>query len=197
MHASDHVRLEGQFIDLLPLAPDHADVTFGWRQGARARLLNRGAQTVEQQRAWITTRPVSERNYLIALKSGLPVGMVSLVDIEMDARKAEPARFLIGNEKAAQGIPVAAEALLLLYRFAFDTLKLRRLYGTVVSANRPMMKFHEYSGMRKEGVLRDHLYLDGQFHDGVVYGLLEPEFRSVTVGRLGGLVAMAHSVRRA
>lgn len=183
-------RLEGRFVDLLPLVPEHARVTLDWRGGARARLLNRGAQTVAQQRDWIISRPASEHNYLIALKSGIPVGMVSLVDIDMIARKAEPARFLIGHEDAVRGIPVAAEALALLYRHAFDTLGLRRLYGTVAAPNRAMMKFHEYSGMRREGVLREHLYLDGGYQDGVVYGLLEPEYRSVTIARLQGLIAM-------
>jgi RimJ/RimL family protein N-acetyltransferase len=189
----DPADLRGRFVDLTPLAPQHAETTLAWRLGARARLLNRGAETVERQRDWIASRPVSERNYLIALKSQRPVGMVSLVDIDMHARKAEPARFLIGDEEAARGVPVAAEALLLLYRHAFDILGLRRLYGTVVSANRPMMKFHEFSGMRKEGVLREHLYLEGEFHDGVVYGLLEPEFRTVTIARLEGLIAMGRA----
>ncbi|KQM21460.1 hypothetical protein ASE73_15530 [Sphingomonas sp. Leaf24] len=190
MHEPDFSRLEGEFVDLLPLVPDHADVTFGWRGGTRARLLNRGAISVEQQCNWIATRPSSERNYLIVLKDKTPVGMVSLVEIDMVARKAEPARFLIGDEDAVRGVPVAAEALLLLYRHAFDVLGLHRLYGTVAAPNQPMMKFHEYSGMRREGVLRDHLFLDGEFHDGMVYGLLEPEYRSVTIRRLQGLVAM-------
>lgn len=191
VHKLDFIRLEGRFIDLLPLAPEHAEVTLDWRGGTRARLLNRGAQTVAQQREWIISRSTGELNYLIALKNGNPVGMVSLVDIDMSARKAEPARFLIGDEDAVRGIPVAAEALALLYRHAFDTLGLRRLHGTVAAPNRAMMKFHEYSGMRREGVLREHLYLDGEYHDGVVYGLLEPEYRSVTIARLQGLIAMA------
>jgi RimJ/RimL family protein N-acetyltransferase len=195
MRGSDHHRLEGQFVDLLPLAAEYADVTFRWRQGARARLLNRGADTVDRQRAWIDARPDTERNYVIALKDGRPVGMVSLVDIDRTARKAEPARFLIGDEAAARGVPVAAEALLLLYCHAFDTLGLHRLYGIVVSANQPMMKFHEYSGMRREGVLRDHLFVDDRLHDGIVYGLLEAEFRSTTISRLNGLIAMGHAAR--
>ncbi len=190
VHEPDFIQLEGEFVDLLQLVPDHADVTLGWRGGARARLLNRGATSVEQQRNWIAARPASERNYLIVLKDQTPVGMVSLVDIDMVARKAEPARFLIGDEDAVRGVPVAAEALLLLYRYAFDVLGLHRLYGTIAAPNQPMMKFHEYSGMRREGVLRDHLFLDGKFHDGMVYGLLEPEYRSVTTRRLQGLVAM-------
>lgn len=196
MRGSDPLRLDGQFVDLMLLTPQHAEVTFGWRQGARARLLNRGADTVERQRDWIAGRPDTEHNYLITLKNGHPVGMVSLVDIDRSARKAEPARFLIGDEEAARGIPVAAEALLLLYHLAFDVLNLRRLYGVVASANRQMMKFHEYSGMRREGVLREHLFVDDNLYDGIVYGLLEPEFRAVTVPRLNGLVAMGHAARR-
>ena len=45
--------LEGRYVDLRPIRVEDAELTFGWRQGARAVLLNQGAQTVEQQARWI------------------------------------------------------------------------------------------------------------------------------------------------
>ena len=57
--------LRGEFVHLRPLGEHDAERTLRWRLGARAALLNRGAETVEQQAAWIRSRPASERNFVI------------------------------------------------------------------------------------------------------------------------------------
>jgi diamine N-acetyltransferase len=46
--------LHGEFVDLRSLRVEDAALTFAWRQGERAMLLNKGADTVEQQSRWIT-----------------------------------------------------------------------------------------------------------------------------------------------
>lgn len=187
------VCLEGLFVDLRPLAVEDAATTLAWRLSGRARLLNAGATTVEEQAAWIAARPASERNFVIAVKDGRDVGMVSLVSINRTNRHAEPARFLIGDEEAVRGIPAAVEAMKLLYHLAFDRLGLVRVFGTVVANNRRMARWQEYLGMRQEGRMRRHLFIDGEFRDALVYGLLEEEYRSDTLPRMEALLAMARS----
>jgi len=61
--------LRGTFVRLRPIRVEDAELTFLWRQTERAALLNRGAQTVAEQAAWITARPASEHNFIIALLS--------------------------------------------------------------------------------------------------------------------------------
>ena len=92
--------LRGTHVTLRPLTVDDAERTLRWRLDDRAKLLNRGAETVEQQAAWIAARPASEINFVIELASGEAVGMLSLVGIDRVNRHAEPARFLIGEPKA-------------------------------------------------------------------------------------------------
>jgi diamine N-acetyltransferase len=115
--------------------------------------------------------------------------MLSLVDIELVHRRAEYGRFLIGDEQAARGIPAAVEALGLLFDLAFDELGLERVYGYVVGTNRRMLKWQVYLGMREEARLRRHLWLGGHWHDAVMLGLLEPEYRGVTRNRMQALIA--------
>ena len=183
--------LAGEYVDLRPLLPADAEITLKWRLGDRARLLNSGATNVEQQAAWIAGRPPSERNFLIVLKDGTPVGMLSLIAIDTKNRNAEPSRFLIGEEEAVRGKPAAVEAMALLYRLAFDELKLARLYGTVASGNSKMLKWQKYLGMREEGRMRQHLWLDGQWHDAIMLGLLEEDYRSVSLPRMKSLMMMS------
>lgn len=185
--------LRGDFVTLRPLRVADAELTLGWRRASRARYLNAGAQTVEQQAAWIAGRPDSEFNYVIELTDGRPVGMLSLTGIDPVHRRGEPGRFLIGDEDAVRGVPAAVEAMALLYRLAFDDLGLVRLCGIVVAENTLMTKWQKFLGMREEGVLRNHFLLDGRFQDGVYLGLLVEDYRTTTLPRMNALVAAARS----
>ena len=180
--------LRGKYVTLRPLRVDDAESTLAWRQGERTAFLNRGAETVTEQRAWIESRPDNELNFVIELRSGLPVGMLSLIGIDMVHLRAEPARFLIGEPEAVRGVPAAVESMKLLYQLAFDELKVRRIHGTVASDNRLLIKWHKFLGMQEEGRLRHHYFLGGHFQDAVCLGLLEDEYRAVALPRMNALI---------
>lgn len=181
--------LSGEFVDLRPLRVDDAALTLGWRQANRARFLNAGAASVEQQAAWIAGRPASEYNYIIALKNGHPIGMLSLIGIDRANRHGEPGRFLIGDEPAAQGIPAAVEAMKLLYELAFDRLGLVRVCGIIAANNTLMAKWQKYLGMKEEGCLRNHLCQNGKFEDAIFLGMLVEEYRKTALPRMKALIA--------
>jgi len=183
-----HGVLQGDYVTLRRMRVDDAAITFGWRQAERARMLNAGAANVEQQANWIAGRPASEYNYIIELNNGTPIGMLSLVGVDKTNRHAETGRFLIGEEEAAKGVPAAVEAMKLLYELAFDELKLVRVHGTVASENKLMLKWQKYLGMKEEGRLRQHYFIDGSWQDAVCLGLLEEEYRSVSLPRMAVLM---------
>jgi RimJ/RimL family protein N-acetyltransferase len=187
--------LVGQFVTLRPLAPSDAAVTHAWRLGDRARHLNGGAASVEDQARWIASRPKGEFNYMIELnakdpKDRRPIGMLSLVSIDLANRRAESARFLIGDEEAARGVPAAVEAMSLLYELAFDRLGLERLHGVIEAGNHLMVKWQKYLGMREEGRFRRHFLMEGQFRDAVALSLLADEYRAVALPRMRMLMRL-------
>lgn len=185
----DPIILKGEFVDLRPLTVADAAITLRWRQCARARYLNQGATTLAAQEQWIATRPPGDFCFVIELKGGKPVGMISLVDVHKLHRRAEAAHFLIGEEGAVKGIPAAVEAMKLLYEFAFDRLDLLRVYGTISSDNVTMIKWQVYLGMKEEGRLRRHYFIGGHFQDAVCMGLLAEEYRQFTLPRMRILLA--------
>ena len=185
--------LRGEFVNLRPLAVDDAELTLGWRNANRARFLNAGAASVEQQAKWIAGRPASEYNYIIELSDGQPIGMLSLTGIDRANRHGEPGRFLIGDEAAAQGVPAAVEAMKLLYELAFDKLELVRVCGIIAANNTLMIKWQKYLGMKEEGRLRNHLSQNGQFEDAVFLGLLVEEYRKTSLPRMNFLIAAARA----
>jgi RimJ/RimL family protein N-acetyltransferase len=77
----------------------------------------------------------------------------------------------------------------LLYQLAFDRLKLVRVYGTVASDNTLMIKWQKYLGMKEEGRLRSHYFLNGKFQDAVCLGILEDEYRRVAEPKMRALIA--------
>lgn len=180
--------LTGEFVDLVPLRPEHAELTFQWRQGDRATYLNRGASSLEQQSAWIASRPASEYNFIIQLKSGCPVGMLALCNVDELHRHAESGRFLIGDEEAVKGIPAAVEAMKMLYELAFDRLKLARVFGTIPEDNKLMIKWQKFLGMKEEGRLRNHYFFNDRLQDCVMFGILEAEFRNTALPRMKSLI---------
>lgn len=181
--------LNGEFVDLIPLTPEHASLTFDWRQSERAANLNRGAQSIELQAAWIASRPDSEYNFIITLKNGLPVGMVSVIGIDALHRHCEPSRFLIGNEAAVRGIPAAVEAMKLVYHLVFNELKLLRVYGYMTSDNVLMIKWQKFLGMKEEGRWRNHFFINGHFQDAVMFGMLAEEYETQALPRMNSLIA--------
>jgi RimJ/RimL family protein N-acetyltransferase len=185
------MELHGQYVVLRPLRVDDAALTLGWRQSDRATLLNRGAMSVADQAAWIASRPNTELNFVIQLRSGQPVGMLSLVNIDEVNRRSEPARFLIGGPDSVKGLPVAVEAMKLLYELVFDQLELHRVYGTVVADNRLMVKWQKFLGMEEEGRLRQHYFIAGRFHDAICLGMMEDRYRTVALPRINALIGAA------
>lgn len=183
--------LEGEFVRLRPLAVEDAEITCKWRNDPRAQYLNRSVATVEAQARWIASRTGGgEYNFIIELKSGVPVGMLSLLGVDMSNLHAESGRFLIGEEDAAKGAPVAVEAMKLLYQLAFDTLGLHRVHGLVSERNGLMIKWQKYLGMVEEGRFRDHYRVADGYADAVALAILVDDYRRVALPKMNTLIAL-------
>jgi diamine N-acetyltransferase len=183
--------LVGEFVNLRPLLVDDAALTLVWRKADRARQLNAVKSSVTEQEQWIKNRPASEFNFIIETKNSSPIGMISLIGVDLVNRHAETARFLIGNEEAARGVPAAVEAMKLLYHLAFDQMGLVRIFGTISSGNTLMIKWQKFLGMKEEGRMRSHYFIDGKWQDAVVMGLLADEAHLNSIPRMNALIASA------
>jgi len=116
---------------------------------------------------------------LIALKEGdRPIGCCGLHQKRHDrpARSAELG-ILIG-EKDCQDRGYGGEAMRLLCEYGFNRLNLHRIGLRVYDYNRRAIRCYEKVGSLVEGMLRDGHRADGEWHDVVMMGLLEHEFRA-------------------
>lgn len=187
--------LTGRLATLRPIATDDAEATFRWRHGKRAKFLQAGAETVDEQRAWIAQRlPLPEYNWIIEYR-GAPVGMVALHDISTKHKSAILGRLVIGEQEAVGSAPVFFEAELLVCEFAFDTLLLHKLYGGILDGHVSMLRTRRYLGYQQDGVLRDHLFINGEYRNWIAVSLLEHEYRTHCRPKLRQLINLYSAPR--
>lgn len=71
---------------------------------------------------------------------------------------------------------IGTETGFLLFTLAFDQLRLHRVWSAIFPGNTLAVLAAQKSGMSFEGTLRDHLYLEGKWHDSAIYSILDHEW---------------------
>ena len=70
-----------------------------------------------------------------------------------------------------------SEALSPIIEYGFITMKLHRIEALVATYNIPSLKLLDKMNFKKEGVLREHYFVNDRMEDSVIYSLLKNEFR--------------------
>jgi RimJ/RimL family protein N-acetyltransferase len=174
---NEEIFVRGSWCYLRAIRVSDAGMTFEWRNLDRASSLGGASTDVEGQVEWISARPKSELNFIICLASNdIPVGMISIIDINHHHGTAQTARFLIGEEKMVAGLPIAVEAMYLCYEKIFLDWNMRKVWGFVASTNWRMIKWQTFLGMKKEGVQEQQLIVGGEIVDAVLLGLTREQY---------------------
>lgn len=71
---------------------------------------------------------------------------------------------------------IMTEAVLLVIKHSFNTLKLNKVSASAIDFNVGSYKVMEKSGMIKEGITRDHLIKEDKYYDLVNYSILRKEY---------------------
>lgn len=182
--------LEGKIVTLRPLTTEDAVITLRWRLSERAKFLQRGARTVEEQRAWIiSSEQTGDLNFILEYKAA-PVGMAALLDINRRHKTAVMGRFLIGEREIVGPAPVFFETDLLISDYGFDRLGMHKIYGDIMEDNTAMLRTRFYLGYKQDGVLRDHYLYDGVYKNTIAVSILEDEYRSICRPKLVNMISL-------
>jgi RimJ/RimL family protein N-acetyltransferase len=103
------------------------------------------------------------------------IGTCTLASIDRQHQRAEIG-FALRRDAWGQGL--AAEALDLLIRHAFDEMGLHRLEADVDPENTSSLRLLSRRGFRDEGRMRQRWRHSGQWRDSVMLALLAPEWRA-------------------
>ncbi|MBR7552586.1 GNAT family N-acetyltransferase [Allobacillus sp. GCM10007491] len=101
------------------------------------------------------------------------IGYVGLFDIETRHRNAE---FGIMIAPEHQGKGYAADATRLTVEYGFNKVNLRKLYLYVDEVNEKAVHIYKKLGFQVDGTLREHYFVNGEYHDAYVMSLLRKDY---------------------
>jgi len=160
---------------------DHIESIRRWRN-AQMKVLRQSTpispeQQVEyfSQHIWPSMDVPQPANILISLfKNGFLIGYGGLVHIAWEHKRAELS-FLLATERL-QDLAIYAEDfsafLGLIKRIVFEDLKLHRIFTETYDIRPHHISILEMNGFSCEGVLRDHLRIDGRAVNSVLHGCI-------------------------
>jgi ribosomal-protein-alanine N-acetyltransferase len=76
------------------------------------------------------------------------------------------------------GKGIMTEALSAIIQYGFDKMGLHRIEVLISHHNKRSQKLIRRLGFKREGVLRDHYFVEGRFSDDVIFSLLKEEWKA-------------------
>lgn len=142
-----------------------------------------------EARAWPTSRPGELRAFLAVLDcgpgtsrerwlvceagGGAILGAITIGTIRGQPFDSATLGYWISKDKRGRGL--MGEALAIVLRHAFRTLRLNRLEAEVLTDNRASQRLLRRAGFRREGIAREFACVAGEFRDHQRWALLARE----------------------
>jgi RimJ/RimL family protein N-acetyltransferase len=117
-------------------------------------------------------------NYLfgiVLIETDRHIGNIKVGGVNHIHKHCEVGYFIGDRDMWGKGI--ATEAIRLATQFGFERLGLHRCAAVVDVDNPASAKALERVGYKREGTMREKLFMDGRWSDQYLYGLLRDEFR--------------------
>lgn len=104
------------------------------------------------------------------------IGLMMLVFEDHAAETSRNAEFRCLIDPNHQSNGHGRESTQLTLEYGFNTLNLNKIWARIIDSNKASQSNVESRGFKREGVLRDELYVDGEYHDVYRYGILRSEW---------------------
>jgi RimJ/RimL family protein N-acetyltransferase len=166
--------INGKRVKLRQLERKHFPLVLKWRNDPEImkHFFEAAPISEEQQNRWFDKELTTGNfNWVIVadmLEGGAYaepqiVGTVGMYGIDYRNRKCSWGRLIL--DPVCRGRKMGIETELLVYKYAFEHLGMNKVYGEALVSNETILKIHEKTGNVVEGVLKQHVYKDGKFHD--------------------------------
>ena len=114
---------------------------------------------------------------ICSLKTGQIIGYASLNDVHFINRTAFMGGIIIGDQESTNTFALF-ETLLFQLDFAFNSLNMHRVYESYMADHESSRLIAIALLYKLDGIFREHIFKNGQYHDEVFCSLLEDEYRS-------------------
>jgi RimJ/RimL family protein N-acetyltransferase len=187
--------LEGLLVDLVPRGKRFTDLEHKWRNSEASfwssggdRRIASQAQITAMLAHWDEERESGRWDNIafgVQTKDGTPIGGF-FINWLLPYHRLAMLGAVIG-EPDYWGGGYGTDALTLIVDYAFDWLDMHKVWLGTTSANARVMRQMEKVGFALEARSRQESYMDGQWVDGLLYGLLREEWpgRDAVIERIG------------
>lgn len=164
---------------LTPIQSKDKDILFAWINERESVLFNAFYKPVteEQHQKWLDSIQLRDDCVIFGIRllgADQLIGSCQLHSIHAVHRSAE-LQIRIG-EPEQRGKGFGTEVTHLLLKFAFQDLNLIRVYLHVFATNERAIRLYSRVGFLKEGLLRKAAYINGQYIDVIIMGVLREEY---------------------
>lgn len=171
--------IEGKAFRLRPVEMrDAAFIVWLRVQENLSRYVNPISGNLEDQERWIANYLARDNDYYFIIEritDGRQEGAISLYDVHAEGEgTAEWGRWVL-----RPGSLAAVESALLIYRYAFEVLGLKKTHCRTVAANTRVVSFHDSCGITNRQVLKDFVTIGGELQDSVEHSVFENEWSTV------------------
>lgn len=161
---------------------EDTDLIIKWRNSESVRpfFIYQEPFTKEGHLKWIETMIDTGKGYQFMIcdnKNNTPIGSIYLRDYDVIHNRGEFGIFI--GETILRGKGIGTQATRLIFEFAFKELKLHRVFSRVLGGNISSSRIMIKAGMQEEACLREHVFLQGEYKDLILYGILETEYELV------------------
>lgn len=172
-------KIVGERLYLSPFNPDHTETQAKWAEWMNDRAVAEqyGGQhnLVSLASAKKTLEALQGHRFdMVLLDGDMPIGHISLHDIDHLNRNAFLGIFI--GEAQHRGKGYGAEAIRLALGYGFGTLNLHNIMLSVHADNRAGIACYRKVGFREAGRRREWIFKDGRYVDKVYMDILAREF---------------------
>ena len=171
----------GEKIELGPVQREYLPKYVEWLNDWEvSRFLKPGIPrglTLEDEIAWFEQRGKDNSSLVFAiltLADNKLIGNCGLHHLDLKNRTAIFGIFI--GDKDYWGKGYGTDSTRTLLRYAFEQLGLNRVELEVYDYNPRAVRAYEKAGFRRDGVRRQALYRDGEFHDIYLMGILRADW---------------------
>ena len=167
-------------IILRPIQESELEMIMNWRMMPEITkfMYTDPVLTIDSQKKWFSS--LNARNDIISFMIEVdktPCGILNITDIDYINKKCSWGYYIAIKEK--RSLPLAMALEWNLYDYVFDDLNLNKLEGEIFSFNKGVLRIHQMCGSEIEGVLKQHIYKNGEFFDVTVTGLLKEHWLKI------------------
>ncbi len=131
--------------------------------------------TSDQQKEWFHKVSKDEtQHHWIVLVDEVPSGVINVFDIDRTNDRCSWGYYVANNEVRSLKLALTLEWSI--YEYVFNTLKLHKLCNETFVENKQVVKLHLLCGGHEDGIMKEHIYKNGQYFDVSIGSILDYEW---------------------